>query len=508
MLAVMPRMTLGRERALVMALAATLVVARAALFLIWEQAAFDSDQAVVGLMATHLAEGRAFPLFFYGQNYLLAVEAWMAAPLFWLAGPSVALLKLPLLAVNIATALLLVHLLERAMGLRPALAGVAALFFITASPGIANQLMTALGVSVEPFLYVLLIWALRHRPVWQGLVLGIGFLHREFTAYAFAAYVLVSVMDRSLFSKKRIAETGIAIGTAVVAIATIWWLRPFSSALGPGTSYEEVYGASNNLASLAARVCGEPGLILQGLGVLFGSYLGYLFGLTPVGLSDFWINSRLTEGLTWGWPVFGLLCLAGLGRVAWLLLRARGASAPRDLAFGAYLFAVGIIAILAYDVGRCGELHVLTVRYVLLGVLAAVGLYAVWLRVEPRADVRRTVAGLVILWACWSLWGHARLWHEYLVDTPPSYRRAVADYLVSHQLRYARAEYWTAYHVTFLARERAILDVTEGVRRIVAYQTRVDAAGDAAVLVSRRPCEDGRGVAVVPDVYWVCGSVP
>lgn len=88
-------MTISRERLLVIAAAVVLVVARTSVFVIWEQAAFDSDQAIVGLMAKHLAEGRAFPLFFYGQNYLLAVEAWMAAPLFWLAGPSVAALKLP-----------------------------------------------------------------------------------------------------------------------------------------------------------------------------------------------------------------------------------------------------------------------------------------------------------------------------------------------------------------------------------------------------------------------------
>ena len=43
----------------------------------WEQAQFDSDQAVFGLMAKHLAEGRAFPVFMYGQSYILAVESWM-----------------------------------------------------------------------------------------------------------------------------------------------------------------------------------------------------------------------------------------------------------------------------------------------------------------------------------------------------------------------------------------------------------------------------------------------
>ena len=71
------------------ALAAALVLFRSALFVFRPQLAFDADQAVFGLMAKHLIEGRAFPLYMYGQNYILAVEAWMAAPMFLLFGVSV-----------------------------------------------------------------------------------------------------------------------------------------------------------------------------------------------------------------------------------------------------------------------------------------------------------------------------------------------------------------------------------------------------------------------------------
>ena len=58
---------------------ATLIVLRSFVFVHYEQADFDADQAIVGLMATHLAEGRAWPLFFYGQLYMMGVQAWMAA---------------------------------------------------------------------------------------------------------------------------------------------------------------------------------------------------------------------------------------------------------------------------------------------------------------------------------------------------------------------------------------------------------------------------------------------
>jgi hypothetical protein len=118
-----------------MAIAALVVIIRSAIFVFWEQAEFDSDQAVIGLMAKHLSEGRAFPMFLYGSNYILAVEAWTAAPVFMIAGASVAALKLPLLAINIAVALLLIHLLEREAGLRPWLAAVAAASSCCRRPG-------------------------------------------------------------------------------------------------------------------------------------------------------------------------------------------------------------------------------------------------------------------------------------------------------------------------------------------------------------------------------------
>ena len=38
-------------------------------------------------------------------------------------------------------------------------------------------------MNIEPFLVVLLLWYTRHRPLSFGMILAIGFLHREFVAY-------------------------------------------------------------------------------------------------------------------------------------------------------------------------------------------------------------------------------------------------------------------------------------------------------------------------------------
>src|SRR5689334_25193696 len=113
-----------RAVSIALAVAAMLVIARSAVFLIWEQAGFDSDQAIFGLMARHIIEGRAFPVFIYGDNYMLALQAWLAAPLFAIFGQSVATLKAPVVLVNVATAVLLVWILIRDARLSPAIAVV------------------------------------------------------------------------------------------------------------------------------------------------------------------------------------------------------------------------------------------------------------------------------------------------------------------------------------------------------------------------------------------------
>src|SRR5438309_885545 len=153
-------------------------------------------------MAKHLAEGRTFPLFFYGQNYMLGVQAWIAAPLFLVIGhPSVFLLRLPLVAVNAAVAVALIVGLVRSVHMRPSLAFVAALPFIMPTPIVGSRLLQTLGASVEPFLYVLVLWTLRARPFLFGAVLGVGFLHREFTIFAVPALLIVEALEGSLVTR-------------------------------------------------------------------------------------------------------------------------------------------------------------------------------------------------------------------------------------------------------------------------------------------------------------------
>jgi hypothetical protein len=82
-----------REQLAVIAIAVALVLLRSIVPTVYEGFYFDSDQAIVGLMAKHLSTFERFPLFYDGLNYILGVEAWIIAPFFWIAGPSVAVMR-------------------------------------------------------------------------------------------------------------------------------------------------------------------------------------------------------------------------------------------------------------------------------------------------------------------------------------------------------------------------------------------------------------------------------
>lgn len=64
----------------------------------WPQ--HNSDESVMGLMALHIANRGELPIFFYGQSYMGATEAYVGAALFRLFGASVFTLRLvPLLLI-------------------------------------------------------------------------------------------------------------------------------------------------------------------------------------------------------------------------------------------------------------------------------------------------------------------------------------------------------------------------------------------------------------------------
>lgn len=488
------------------AFAVALVLARSAVFLLWEQAGFDSDQAIFGLMAQHIAEGRAFPLFIYGQRYFLAVEAWLAAPLFALSGPSVALLKTPVVLINATTAVLLVWILHRDGGLRPMLALVASLFFVFAPPGTAGALSEASGGNAEPFLYLLLLWMLRHRPLAFGLVFAFGFIHREFTIYGVTAIVSMALLADRRVNDERLKAVAIA-GIAYLAVAQLARIAfVFSTPFGPGTAVAAAFGGGENIAALGGRLCFAPASIVPGLSGLFGHYLGIPFGAVDLRLADHGVRSTLqtiVPGVPPFWPLLGAILAAAFIRVVWLSMRHRQPIWRGPGAVGAFLLLVGLQAGVVYAVARCGRLEIGTFRYALLLVYLGVGVVALYFIYETRPVLRRGMVAAMLIWTAVTAASHVQLMREYVYREPRAPHRELANYLVSEGIGYARSDYWTAYATTFFAKEQAIVASTTLVR-ISQYEEQVAAHSREAVNVQREPCRSDGGIEAVPGTYWIC----
>jgi hypothetical protein len=484
------------EMAPVLAVVAALVLLRTLVYLLFEQVAFDSDQAINGLMAKHLSEGNAFPLFFYGQTYMLAVEAWAAVPFFWLAGPTVFALRCSLVAWNIAFGVLLVVGLRQA-GLRPWAALVPALFFLAAPPSIGNQLINAQGGIIEPFVYIAVLWFLRQRPLWFGAVLAIGFRNREFTMYAVPVLFGLELVTGQL-NRARIRDWLLSLAMFLAVWETIEALLPYADLAGPGTRGQLLGGFSGSqITNLMDRFNGRPGEIVERLTRMGPELLAWFVGGTQIDTS---VRLPRRPWLVW---LSAAVAFAATVRLLWLSgtrtedsrerrfirgMRVQLATAP----FAWYMLGTGIVAVATFIAGK----PVLPgySRYAILGLLIPVGLTAAILALEPHRVVRRAVSILVIAWAALAVADHARVLTANIREPADNPLRQLADRLVEQRVPVAAAGYWEAYVATFLAQERVRVASTDFIR-IQAYQDLLRERLSEARLVENRPCPGGEMIA-------------
>jgi hypothetical protein len=466
------------------------VLFRSAVLVIWPQSQFDSDQAVTGLMAKHLSELRAFPVFYYGQNYMLAVEAWLAAPVFLIAGVSVTTLRIPLLAINIAIALILMRVLVRETGLRPSLAAVPTLFFALPPPGTTEHLLEANGGNVEPLAYVLLLWLTRRRPRWCGFIFAIAFLQREFVLYGLVALLLIEALLGPLFTRDGLVRRAIMLRSAAVTWLTVQWIKSFSSAAGPGTSMSDVYRPHDNLTELASRICLDLSTLPMGLWRLMTVHWPVLFGAARQPVLDFSVDTTAMQGMPGGSI---LLAAALLLPVIVIVRRTIGERSWRpEYDFPAFLVLTALLSCAGYVVARCGQVGFTLMRYELLSLLGGVGLGAWGLLLAPAWTKR-----VWIVLACGTVGisavAHGQMLAQYLSHPPVSAKVTIARQLEARGVRYATADYWIAYSVTFISKENTIIASNDFVR-IREYNRLVADHPAETIRISREPCSNGRQV--------------
>jgi hypothetical protein len=468
----------GRGRlAAALAAAWCLVIARSLVAVLYEQSLFDSDQAIIGLMARHLAEGRAFPLFYYGQSFLLGVEAWLAVPVFWIAGASVATLHVSLMLTNLAAATLLILGLVRYGGLAPFHALAASAFFTLAPPFTSAFLMTANGANVEPFLFLLLLWFVRRRPLWFGCVLGIGFLTREFTVYAVPVVLLADAVEGRLLNMQAVRHWLLVAVSFSAVIAGVEALAPFSDPRGPGTRGVVVMRSLSEAQNLGERANLNVAEFPARFAAMAADHVPRLAGAAfATGALSPWI----------AWPLVIALAFALVrGLVLW---RPLAGSFP----FGLYVLGLGLVAAAGYIVTRpAGEN---TPRYYLLALFIPVGATATFLAHETHAWLRRAMVGLIACWVVVSAAEHVRDFSRFSSGAEPDEAGAIARALVAEHVTVAEADYWRAYKLTFISGERVKIAAT-GLSRIDEYERLAAQAGPSLRTLQDQPCAGGIAVA-------------
>ncbi|HEV8191179.1 MAG TPA: hypothetical protein VGP82_06805, partial [Ktedonobacterales bacterium] len=154
-----PRFDVAARVALVLLVAAT--VCRVALILRgWP--ALDSDEAIIGLMARHILQGER-PIFFWGQDYMGAFQAYFVAPIFAIFGSSIATLHLSILLLVLGFLAAMYLVARGAYG--PAV-GILTVAWLAIGP--ALSLVRELG-TIGGYQEMLLFSALIFLGVWDRL---------------------------------------------------------------------------------------------------------------------------------------------------------------------------------------------------------------------------------------------------------------------------------------------------------------------------------------------------
>ena len=198
-------------------------------------------------------------------------------------------------------------------------------------------------------------------------------------------------------------------------------------------------------------------------------------------------SSAVTGSAVVGWMT-GALMLVMVARLAWL----SRSSSVRSIAFAAYLALVGCATIVGYSMTCSYTFPV--VRYFHLALLLPIGCFAAFMVWESSTRLRTAAIVVFVLWGTANFIDNLRVIRSAYANPVPDPHRELTEFLLSHQIRYARANYWDAYVIDFLSRERITVG-SWGPARIPEYEDRVDEHRDAMVNIERTPCEGQLRVA-------------
>lgn len=409
----------------------------------------NSDEATMGLAALHIAQGRQFPAYFYGQQYMGTLQAYLAAPLFAAFGPSDVALRLPMLGIYTAFCAVMWRLVAKLYDRRFALFTMGLLALGTL-PVVRAQLFAGGGYGeIQPLGAALILLAVRlaarDGARWElaafGMGVGLAFWIDWLIAPYVAAAVVVAVSRwRDLLGRAGLPLLAGALVGGLPAVVHLLMTEPGTSALSEITRLSADAGGS----TLAERLYG---------GVLLGIPMA---------------TGMCAESACTGWPlalgaaVPMLLVIAGSTAVH--EIRRHGDDDDRARHAGRLALAAGAgVTIILYARSDASGEHALTsVRYLSPVVISLPAvLWPLWAStVGSRAFLR--VPGLVGLGLVTSSMMISTI--AFATNLAPfraerDDQRTLVDHLQRHGVTHFYTDYWTCHRLVFATGERLVCAV-------------------------------------------------
>lgn len=441
----------------------------------------------MGLMALHIAYAGAHPIFFYGQAYMGALEAYLAAALFRLFGPSLFLLRLAVILLSTA-ALGCIYLLARRL-YPPGLAVAALAILALGPPEALDREIFAGGGYAETLLFGALALLLAHVVARSpreadtprrlahfaglGLAVGLGLWSDALVVpFVLAALVLVArFCRRELFSRAGLCLlVGGVVGVAPLLAYAVG--APGHNPLAGATAVDQSSSAyaSNVVGLFAGEVVGTVAVTVP---VITGGS-----ALLPLAPRDAWPLARLTTGgtiatvvhLLWGLGALSLLAAAivsgwrVVGRRVWAeklvsgeKVRREGERALVDAWTRALVASTAGLTVLLFLASPVAARDPANHGRYLIGMLIALPALlaplwsAAWGRVSRWRGAARAGLALVLVAAlagCVEVAGGIAAARTVLDQ-----QKHLIATLEQHHVSAVYSEYWTCDRLAFLSRE-------------------------------------------------------
>ncbi len=466
---------------------------------------FNSDEAIVALMARHILNG-ARPTFFYGQAYMGSLDAFLVAVGFKILGEQVWVIRLVQAAlylwVLVSTAVLGKLIFgERRVGalgaLLLAIPAVNVTLYTTASLGGYGETLLLGNLILICTLQIgerqragafpgkLLWWGL------CGLLSGLGLwafgltLVYSLPALAYLIYMGWQQQHTEPIPFRRLASGYLALGAAGLLGAAPWW----------------AFAIKNGFQALLIELTGGAIAGVEGLPWIF-QVLRHaanllLFGTTAAfGLRPPW-------GVTWlALPLLPFVFMIWMGVCVFIVSALRHKSplrAAQALLAGMILALLAGFVFTPFGADPSG-------RY-FLPLAAPLALFAAAMVFELQAKIGYWAFGLVILLLVYNLWGTV----QSALHFPPGittqffepaqvdhrYDQALIDFLRQHDEKRGYGNYWVSYPLAFRSAEELIfvprlpyhpdLRYTERDDRYMPYDELVSQAQQVAYITTNNP---------------------